>query len=61
MTELIIQLREYEEGVYGLAEARNQVKDLKKQLKIRDSQILKLVEQINTLSLQSGEEAHIDV
>ncbi|XP_066903030.1 centrosomal protein of 290 kDa isoform X2 [Halyomorpha halys] len=60
MTELIIQLREYEEGVYGLAEARNQVKDLKKQLKIRDSQILKLVEQINTLSLQSGEEAPID-
>ncbi|CAH1399918.1 unnamed protein product [Nezara viridula] len=61
MTELIIQLREYEEGVYGLAEARNQVKDLKKQLKIRDSQILKLVEQINLLSLQAGEEATIDV
>ena len=61
MTELIIQLREYEEGVYGLTEARNQVKDLKKQLKIRDSQILKLVEQINTISLQSGEEANINM
>ncbi|KAF6213573.1 hypothetical protein GE061_011294 [Apolygus lucorum] len=56
MTELIIQLREYEDGIYGLAEARKEIKDLKKQIGIRENQILNLVQQLNELSLkESGE------
>lgn len=61
MTELIIQLKEYEEGVYGLPEARNQVKELKRQLKTRDNQILQLIEQINHLNLQGGNGEQIDL
>lgn len=57
MTELIIQLREYEDGVYGLPEARKEVKDLKKQVESRDRQILNLVQQLNELNLkESGEQ-----
>ncbi|XP_014239270.1 centrosomal protein of 290 kDa-like isoform X2 [Cimex lectularius] len=55
MTELIIQLREYEEGVYGLAEARTEVKELKKQVAVRDKQILTLVQQLNNSDLNLAE------
>lgn len=60
MTELIIQLKEYEDGVYGLAEARKEIKDTKKQLSIRDKQILNLVQEINELHLKAGDEIQVD-
>uniref|UniRef100_A0A146M1W4 Centrosomal protein n=2 Tax=Lygus hesperus TaxID=30085 RepID=A0A146M1W4_LYGHE len=56
MTELIIQLREYEDGIYGLPEARKEIKDLKKQIGIRENQILNLVQQLNELSLKENGE-----
>ncbi|KAK9504809.1 hypothetical protein O3M35_008993 [Rhynocoris fuscipes] len=60
MTELIIQLKEYEDGVYGLAEARREIKETKKQLSIRDKQILNLVQELNDLHMKAGDNIQID-
>lgn len=49
MTELIIQLREYESGTYGLEEAMLRIKDLQKQKQVRDNQIEQLVQNLNQL------------
>ncbi|PSN58155.1 hypothetical protein C0J52_01000 [Blattella germanica] len=38
-TEMIIQLREYESGEYGLAEAVGEIKELRQQRRVRDKQI----------------------
>lgn len=49
VTELIIQLREYESGTYGLEDAMIRIKDLQKQKQVRDAQIEQLVQNSNQL------------
>lgn len=49
VTELIIQLREYESGTYGLEEAMMRLKELQKQKQVRDLQIEQLVQNSNQL------------
>ncbi|XP_065202598.1 centrosomal protein of 290 kDa-like isoform X2 [Planococcus citri] len=49
VTELIIQLREYESGTYGLEDAMVRIKELQKQKQVRDNQIEQLVQNLNQL------------
>lgn len=49
VSELIIQLREYESGTYGLEDAKNKIKNLEKQKQIRDTQIEQLIQSLNEL------------
>ncbi|KAK3922678.1 Centrosomal protein of 290 kDa [Frankliniella fusca] len=49
ITKLIIQLRSYEAGEFGLSEALAQIKDLSQQKTIRDKHIEQLVETANSL------------
>lgn len=49
MTDLISQLRKYEEGQYGLSDALQEVQKYRKQIHIRDKQISKLVQDSNKL------------
>ncbi|PNF43192.1 hypothetical protein B7P43_G15673 [Cryptotermes secundus] len=51
-TEMIIQLREYESGEYGLAEAVSEIKELRQQRRIRDRQIEELVQASNKLQAE---------
>lgn len=46
---MIIQLRSYEAGEYGLTEALTQIKDLSQQQAVRDKHIEQLVETANIL------------
>jgi centrosomal protein CEP290 len=52
---MIIQLREYESGEYGLAEAVSEIKELRQQRRIRDRQIEELVQTSNKLQAQAGQ------
>lgn len=49
ITKLIIQLRAYETGEFGLSEALAQIKDLSQQRLVRDKHIEQLVETANML------------
>ncbi|XP_069705746.1 centrosomal protein of 290 kDa isoform X2 [Periplaneta americana] len=53
-TEMIIQLREYESGEYGLAEAVSEIKELRQQRRVRDKQIEELVQASNKLQAEAG-------
>lgn len=52
---MIIQLREYESGEYGLAEAVGEIKELRQQCRIRDRQIEELVQTSNKLQAEAGQ------
>jgi centrosomal protein CEP290 len=52
---MIVQLREYESGEYGLAEAVSEIKDLRQQCRIRDRQIEELVQTSNNLQAQASQ------
>uniref|UniRef100_A0A8D8T8K0 Centrosomal protein of 290 kDa n=1 Tax=Cacopsylla melanoneura TaxID=428564 RepID=A0A8D8T8K0_9HEMI len=52
--EMIIQLREYEAGTYGLEEAVKQIKDLKRMKELRELRIEELIQAENEL----GDEAN---
>ncbi|XP_071621872.1 centrosomal protein of 290 kDa isoform X4 [Heliangelus exortis] len=52
LAETLKRMRRYELGVYGLEEAVVEIKDLKKQIKIRDHEIETLVKEINKLELK---------
>ncbi|KAJ9574107.1 hypothetical protein L9F63_008521, partial [Diploptera punctata] len=54
-TEMIIQLREYESGEYGLAEAVSEIKELRQQCRVRDKQIEELVQASNKLQSEAGQ------
>ncbi|XP_046686509.1 centrosomal protein of 290 kDa-like [Homalodisca vitripennis] len=54
MTEMVIQLREYETGVFGLPEAMEQIKELQKQKKIRDRHIEQLIQAGNQLQADAN-------
>lgn len=52
MSELVIQLREYEAGEFGLSDAVARIKKLDKTVQKKDSQIEKLIESCNSLEIE---------
>lgn len=54
MTEMVIQLREYETGVFGLPDAMEQIKELQKQKKVRDRHIEQLIQAGNQLQADAN-------
>jgi cell division protein FtsB len=52
---MIIQLREYESGEYGLAEAVGEIKELRQQRRVRDRHIEELVQASNKLQAEASQ------
>jgi centrosomal protein CEP290 len=52
---MIIQLRKYESGEYGLAEAVSEIKELRHQRRVRDRQIEELVQASNKLQAEASQ------
>ncbi|KAM6092127.1 centrosomal protein of 290 kDa [Theristicus caerulescens] len=52
LAEALKRMRDYELGIYGLEEAVAEIKDLKKQIKIRDHEIETLIKEVNKLELK---------
>nr|XP_009672869.1 PREDICTED: centrosomal protein of 290 kDa [Struthio camelus australis] len=52
LIEALKRMRDYELGIYGLEEALAEIKDLKKQIKIRDHEIETLIKEVNKLELK---------
>ncbi|KAM7178898.1 centrosomal protein of 290 kDa isoform 3-T4 [Macrochelys suwanniensis] len=52
LIEALKQMRDYETGIYGLEEAVAEIKDLKKQIKIRDHETEGLIKEVNKLELK---------
>ncbi|XP_072208078.1 centrosomal protein of 290 kDa isoform X3 [Excalfactoria chinensis] len=52
LVDALKRMKDYELGVYGLDEAVAEIKDLKKQIKIRDHEIEMLIKEINKLELK---------
>ena len=50
---MIVHLRKYESGEYGLAEAVSEIKELRQQRRIRDRQIEELVQASNKLQAEA--------
>ncbi|NXN25676.1 CE290 protein, partial [Nycticryphes semicollaris] len=52
LVDALKRMRDYELGIYGLEEAVAEIKDLKKQIKIRDHEIETLIKEVNKLELK---------
>ncbi|NXL60734.1 CE290 protein, partial [Chordeiles acutipennis] len=52
LVEALKRMRDYELGIYGLEEAVTEIKDLKKQIKIRDHEIETLIKEVNKRELE---------
>ncbi|XP_072720834.1 centrosomal protein of 290 kDa isoform X3 [Ciconia boyciana] len=52
LVEALKRMRDYELGIYGLEEAVAEIKDFKKQIKIRDHEIETLIKEVNKLELK---------
>ncbi|NWS95428.1 CE290 protein, partial [Mionectes macconnelli] len=52
LVETLKRMRDYELGIYGLEEAVAEIKDLKKQVKIREHEIELLIKEVNKLELK---------
>ncbi|NWS75767.1 CE290 protein, partial [Crotophaga sulcirostris] len=52
LVEALKRMRLYELGIYGLEEAVAEIKDLKKEIKIRDHEIETLIKEVNKLELK---------
>ncbi|XP_037741417.1 centrosomal protein of 290 kDa isoform X9 [Chelonia mydas] len=52
LIEALKQMRVYETGIYGLEDAIAEIKDLKKQIKIRDRETEGLIKEVNKLELK---------
>ncbi|XP_009462180.1 PREDICTED: centrosomal protein of 290 kDa [Nipponia nippon] len=52
LAEALKRMRDYEVGIYGLEEAVAEIKDLKKQIKIRDHEIETLIKEVNKLEFK---------
>ncbi|KAF1476843.1 hypothetical protein FQV18_0010786, partial [Eudyptula minor novaehollandiae] len=52
LVEALKRMRDYELGIYGLEEAVAEIKDLKKQIKIRDHEIESLIKEVNKLEFK---------
>ncbi|NXD90841.1 CE290 protein, partial [Chaetorhynchus papuensis] len=52
LAETLKRMRDYELGIYGLEEAVAEIKDLRKQVKIREHEIESLIKEVNKLELK---------
>ncbi|XP_030404449.1 centrosomal protein of 290 kDa isoform X3 [Gopherus evgoodei] len=52
LIEVLKRMRDYETGIYGLEDAIAEIKDLKKQIKIRDHETEGLIKEVNKLGLK---------
>ncbi|NXH37365.1 CE290 protein, partial [Myiagra hebetior] len=52
LVETLKRMRDYELGIYGLEEAVAEIKDLRKQIKIREREIESLIKEVNKLELK---------
>uniref|UniRef100_A0A8C5X331 Centrosomal protein 290 n=1 Tax=Malurus cyaneus samueli TaxID=2593467 RepID=A0A8C5X331_9PASS len=52
LVETLKRMRDYELGIYGLEEAVAEIKDLRKQVKIRECEIESLIKEVNKLELK---------
>ncbi|NXT42558.1 CE290 protein, partial [Pelecanoides urinatrix] len=52
LVEALKRMRDYELGIYGLEEAVAEIKDFKKQVRIRDHEIETLIKEVNKLELK---------
>uniref|UniRef100_A0A8C8RJI2 Centrosomal protein 290 n=1 Tax=Pelusios castaneus TaxID=367368 RepID=A0A8C8RJI2_9SAUR len=52
LAEALKRMRDYEMGIYGLEDAIAEIKDLKKQIKIRDHETEGLIKEVNKLELK---------
>ncbi|NXB78260.1 CE290 protein, partial [Donacobius atricapilla] len=52
LVETLKRMRDYELGIYGLEEAVAEIKDLRKQVKIREHEIESLIKEVNKLELK---------
>ncbi|NXB28249.1 CE290 protein, partial [Eulacestoma nigropectus] len=52
LVETLKRMRDYELGIYGLEEAVAEIRDLRKQVKIREHEIESLIKEINKLELK---------
>ncbi|XP_067415947.1 centrosomal protein of 290 kDa [Emydura macquarii macquarii] len=52
LIETLKRMRDYETGIYGLEDAIAEIKDLKKQIKIRDHETEGLIKEVNKLELK---------
>ncbi|NXL50761.1 CE290 protein, partial [Podilymbus podiceps] len=52
LVEALKRMRDYELGIYGLEEAVAEIRDLKKQVKIRDHEIETLIKEVNKLEIK---------
>uniref|UniRef100_A0A7M4FSC7 Centrosomal protein 290 n=1 Tax=Crocodylus porosus TaxID=8502 RepID=A0A7M4FSC7_CROPO len=52
LIEALKRMKDYEMGIYGLEDAVVEIKDLKKQIKIRDHEIEALIKEVNKLELK---------
>ncbi|NWT97533.1 CE290 protein, partial [Urocynchramus pylzowi] len=52
LVETLKRMRDYELGIYGLEEAVAEIRDLRKQVKIREHEIESLIKEVNKLELK---------
>ncbi|XP_064558100.1 centrosomal protein of 290 kDa isoform X1 [Zonotrichia leucophrys gambelii] len=52
LVDTLKRMRDYELGIYGLEEAVAEIKDLRKQVKIREHEIESLIKEVNKLGLK---------
>ncbi|XP_060101141.1 centrosomal protein of 290 kDa [Heteronotia binoei] len=52
LIETLKRMRDYETGIYGLEDAVAEIKDLKKQIRVRDHEIQTLIKEVNKLELK---------
>ncbi|NXW80686.1 CE290 protein, partial [Hirundo rustica] len=52
LVETLKRMRDYELGIYGLEDAVAEIKDLRKQVKIREHEIESLIKEVNKLELK---------
>ncbi|XP_075285472.1 centrosomal protein of 290 kDa isoform X4 [Opisthocomus hoazin] len=55
LVDVLKRVRDYELGTYGLEEAVAEIKDFKKQIKIRDREIETLIKEVNKLELKMND------
>ncbi|XP_050024782.3 uncharacterized protein [Dermacentor andersoni] len=60
LAEAVAAARKYELGEYGLSDAVAEIRDLKRQLEIRDREIEKLTSQLNDIEMEVQEECDDD-
>ncbi|XP_049511201.1 centrosomal protein of 290 kDa-like [Dermacentor silvarum] len=60
LAEAVAAARKYELGEYGLSDAVAEIRDLKRQLEIRDREIEKLTSQLNDIEMEVQEECDND-